>query len=100
MTEPASPSRQIYLSETSDWGLFNRIASELRLALDGTWSVQADGLDQRYWDLEVEGQVITLHLEHYLGIMLLVEGADPDWVASERFQALVHRLRRLESEGG
>ncbi|MHC8338647.1 hypothetical protein [Pseudomonas sp. HLT2-19-2] len=55
--------------------------------------VVADGLDQRYWDLEVEGQVITLHLEHCLGIMLLVEDAGPDWVASKRFQVVVRRLQ-------
>ena len=90
MTKPAPT---IYLSDTSDRALFDRIADELRQALDGTWVVQASGLDQRYWDLEAEGQVITLHLEHYLGIMLLVDDADPDWVASERFQALVQRLQ-------
>jgi hypothetical protein len=93
MTEPAST---IYLSDTSDRALFDRIADELRQALDGTWVVQASGLDQRYWDLEAEGQVITLHLEHYLGIMLLVDDADPDWVASARFQALVQQLQAVE----
>ncbi|MEE4921564.1 hypothetical protein V2K23_19305 [Pseudomonas alliivorans] len=37
-------------------------------------------MDQRYWDLAVQGGVMTLHLEHYLGIMLLVENepANPD----------------------
>ena len=93
MTEPAPT---IYLSDTSDRALFDRIANELRQALDGTWVVQASGLDQRYWDLKAEGQVVTLHLEHYLGIMLLVDDADPDWVASARFQALVQRLQAVE----
>ncbi|HJR33177.1 MAG TPA: DUF3630 family protein [Pseudomonas sp.] len=94
MTDPSPPPpREIYLSETSDRELFNRLASELAQGLGGTWTAQINGLDQRYWDLAVEGQTITLHLEHYLGIMLLVEDADPDWIASERFQAVVRRLQ-------
>jgi hypothetical protein len=86
---------EIYLSENADWDLFNRIASEMKQTLGGTWGVQADGLDQRYWDLEVEGQTITLHLEHYSGIMLLVKSADPEWLASERFQSAVKRLQKV-----
>ncbi|MGY3302861.1 hypothetical protein ACVK1X_002149 [Pseudomonas sp. PvR086] len=94
MTDPSPPPpREIYLSQTSDRDLFNRIASELARGLGGTWTAQINGLDQRYWDLAVEGQTITLHLEHYLGITLLVEDADPDWIASERFQAVVRRLQ-------
>jgi len=83
----------IHLSDSSDRELFTRIAEELQQTLNGTWTTQASGLDQYYWDLAVDGQVITLHLEHYLGIMLLVEDADPQWVASERFQTVVRRLQ-------
>ncbi|MCX4220515.1 MULTISPECIES: DUF3630 family protein [Pseudomonas] len=83
----------IHLSGSSDTESFKRIADELQQTLSGTWTTQASGLDQCYWDLAVDGQVITLHLEHYLGIMLLVEDADPQWVASERFQAVVRRLQ-------
>ncbi|MGP6425770.1 MULTISPECIES: DUF3630 family protein [Pseudomonas] len=83
----------IHLSDSSDRELFTRIADELQQTLSGTWTTQASGLDQYYWDLAVDGQVITLHLEHYLGIMLLVEDADPQWVASERFQTVVRRLQ-------
>lgn len=83
----------IHLSDSSDRELFTRIAEELQQTLNGTWTTQTSGLDQYYWDLAVDGQVITLHLEHYLGIMLLVEDADPQWVASERFQTVVRRLQ-------
>ena len=83
----------IHLSDSSDRELFTRITEELQQTLNGTWTTQASGLDQYYWDLAVDGQVITLHLEHYLGIMLLVEDADPQWVASERFQTVVRRLQ-------
>ncbi|AXJ05751.1 hypothetical protein CFN16_16965 [Pseudomonas fluorescens] len=84
----------IHLSDSSDGELFKRIADELQQTLNGTWTTQACGLDQYYRDLAVDGQVITLHLEHYLGIMLLVEDADSQWVASERFQAVVRRLQK------
>lgn len=83
----------IHLSGSSDTESFKRIADELQQTLNGTWTTQASGLDQYYWDLAVDGQVITLHLEHHLGIMLLVEDADPQWVESERFQAVVRRLQ-------
>lgn len=35
-------------------------------------------LDQFYIDYNFEGKIITLHLEHYLGIFLLSEKADTD----------------------
>ncbi|WP_206072644.1 hypothetical protein [Pseudomonas viridiflava] len=64
---------ELHISNVSDWALFNAIALRLEQELNGEWLTKADGLDQRYWDLSVDGGVITLHLEHYLGIMLLVE---------------------------
>ncbi|WP_122863702.1 DUF3630 family protein, partial [Pseudomonas viridiflava] len=64
---------ELHISNVSDWALFNAIALRLVQELNGEWLTKADGLDQRYWDLSVGGGVITLHLEHYLGIMLLVE---------------------------
>ncbi|MEE5103044.1 DUF3630 family protein [Pseudomonas alliivorans] len=71
---------ELHISDVSDWALFNAIAATLEQGLGGEWLLKADGLDQRYWDLAVEGGVMTLHLEHYLGIMLLVENepANPD----------------------
>ncbi|MEE4915475.1 hypothetical protein V2K41_14440 [Pseudomonas alliivorans] len=71
---------ELHISDASDWALFNAIVATLEQGLGGEWLVKADGLDQRYWDLAVQGGVMTLHLEHYLGIMLLVENepANPD----------------------
>jgi hypothetical protein len=69
--------RQIEVSTSSDWALFDAIAAELRLALGGRWSARLDGLDQRYWDLKRRSGKITLHLEHYLGISIYpAEGSD------------------------
>ena len=62
--------RQIEVSSTSDWNLFDLCAKLLAKGLEGQWREQLDGLDQRYWDLEVHSGKITLHLEHYLGITI------------------------------
>lgn len=58
------------LSEYSDWELFNRIADLIAKEFKGNWIEKADGIDQRYWDIEIENVVLTLHLEHYSGISL------------------------------
>nr|WP_024685917.1 hypothetical protein [Pseudomonas asturiensis] len=64
---------ELHICDVSDWALFNAIAATLEQELGGEWLLKADGLDQRYWDLAVDGGVVTLHLEHYLGIILVVE---------------------------
>lgn len=67
----------IEISENSDWQLFESVAQVLEQGLGGCWKEKIDGLDQRYWDLEVEEQILTLHLEHHLGISVFVpDGAD------------------------
>src|SRR5215467_11397217 len=66
--------RQIEVSDRSDWALFDRIAERLQAGLGGEWIERIDGLDQRYWDFEVAGGKVTLHLEHYLGIRIYPSG--------------------------
>ncbi len=66
---------QILVSENSDWNLFELVASLLEKGLSGEWVEKADGFDQRYWDLKVGSEVITLHLEHYLGITVFTENS-------------------------
>jgi predicted RNA-binding protein len=51
-------------------------------------------LDQRYWDLECDDGVITLHLEHYLGISVFDDSrataaAEPSRLLTRAFEALV-----------
>jgi len=61
---------EINISDNADWDLFNQVASVLHNEFGGQWSAQADGTDQRYWDLAVDSALVTLHLEHYTGIVL------------------------------
>ncbi|WDY55844.1 DUF3630 family protein [Pseudomonas sp. PSKL.D1] len=86
----------IEISENADWKLFEDVAQVLAQGLGGCWAEKIDGLDQRYWDLLVDEQVLTLHLEHYLGISVVVpDGAD---VIAQRVRALL-RLDQQRFQG-
>jgi len=61
---------EVLISEAPDWRLFNNVATLIIKKFQGRLVEKLDGLDQRYWDIEVEGEILTLHSEHYLGITL------------------------------
>ena len=61
------------LSEDSDGFVFQTIAKELEDAFHIKWKTQATGLDQRYWDFEMNNIILTLHLEHYIGICVFAD---------------------------
>ena len=82
----------IELRLSDDPDQFASLAEAIRKKLAGRWTQQTDGLDQSYWDLDVEGKKITVHREHYLGVIVF---CDDD--ASGRL--LLERLQRdLETE--
>lgn len=64
---------EIFISDHSDWRLFEEVGAAIQSEFDGEWLARADGLDQRYWDIRIGDSVLTLHLEHYSGIMLFPE---------------------------
>ena len=68
----------VELFKDSDWPVFEAIGKELSEKFKVEWKVQLDGFDQRYWDFEYSGIVLTLHLEHYLGISIYIEKAKTD----------------------
>ena len=68
----------IEVSEKADWKLFEDVARVLEHGLGGRWKEKLDGLDQRYWDLLVEEHTLTLHLERYVGISVLVPDSADD----------------------
>ena len=88
-----SHRRQIRVSGDSDWGLFDKVARILKRNLKGRWKQKADGLDQRYWDFESGNGRITLHLEHYLGIIVyptdgFVDDVDSNEILEAAFDVL------------
>lgn len=80
----------IEVSEKADWKLFDNVAQVLEHGLGGRWKEKLDGLDQRYWDLLVDEHTLTLHLEHYVGISIVVPDSADD--IAQRVCALLNQL--------
>ena len=76
---------ELRLSENPDD--FRRIAEIVHRTLNGKWKQQLNGLDQSYWDLEVDGKILTVHREHYLGVSVFCDGDE----------AKVQLLKKLKS---
>lgn len=61
---------EIALLDKSDWKLFEQIFQKIRENFDIKLINKIDGIDERYWDFEINGGLICLHLQHYLGISI------------------------------
>ena len=61
---------ELAVSEEADWLLFNGIADAILNKFKGKLVERVDGFDERYWDIEIRKRIVTLHLQHYLGIIL------------------------------
>ncbi len=49
---------------------FADFAQALVREREGQIADRLDGLDESYWDVVLDGQVLTLHRQHYLGVFL------------------------------
>jgi len=65
---------------------FKRLAEEVRKELGGRWIERIDDIDQSYWDLDVAGQKITVHREHYLGVSVFCSDESAKRSLLERLQ--------------
>lgn len=83
---------ELQISEDSDRKLFDEIAHVLQRQFRGSWSEKVDGPDQRYWDLKIGNVTLTLHLEHYLGIMLFSSSEESDKGASDVLLEQTHEF--------
>jgi|SRR5918992_1324398 hypothetical protein len=68
------------ISESTDWRLFNKVAKLIVKKFNGRLVEKLDGLEQRYWDIEIEGEILTLHSEHYIGISLFPQNKEANEV--------------------
>jgi hypothetical protein len=78
---------ELRLSDDSEQ--FIRLAEEVRKKLSGQWIEKVDGLDQSYWDLDVQGEKITVHREHYLGVSVFSDDQPAKRSVLERLQSLL-----------
>lgn len=63
----------IDLTNSSDWLLFDKIVLFLSERYQAKVVGRFDGVDERYWDVIIDNKKICLHLQHYLGISLIIE---------------------------
>jgi hypothetical protein len=75
---------ELHLSDNPDQ--FSNIAEIVRVILAGRWTEQIDGLDQSYWDLKVQGTLVTVHREHYLGVSVFCADGMPQRLLLEHLQ--------------
>lgn len=67
---------------------FKLLAEGVRKTLGGRWIEKLDGLDQSYWDLEVQGEKVTVHREHSLGVSVFCDDQPAKIRILERLQSL------------
>lgn len=82
-----TPSGKIELRVSEDPENFKQLAEVVRTKLRGRWTEQLDYFDQSYWDLDVQGNRITVHREHYLGVSVFCEDVAP-------LRSLLEQLQR------
>ena len=63
----------IDLSNVDHDNLFQKYAKILETEFNGKIIEKLDGLDQRYWDFDIEGNVVVIHSDSMVGISIHVE---------------------------
>jgi hypothetical protein len=77
----------IHMSDDPDD--FGRIGWQAFRLLGGELGEPAHGLDQSYWDLTLDGGVITIHREHYSGVIVFCENDPASIALFERYRSVV-----------
>lgn len=67
---------EVAISNDADWMLFNGVADAILTKFKAKVVQALDGLEERYWDIEIGGSIVTLHLQQYLGISLFSENKE------------------------
>lgn len=84
--DSSSPSPQLELPLSDDHETFSEWAQKIADLLGGSWERKVEGLDQAYWNLSVDDVTLTIHREHYLGVVVIC----PDTAEGE---ALIERIK-------
>jgi hypothetical protein len=88
---------ELEISDRPDRARFERIAALLAFELDGRIVERLDSFDCRYWDIEVGGTIVTLHLHDMVGICLFAAAPEGDALIPQA-AALIERSPTEESE--
>lgn len=84
---------KLIIADEADWTEFEHLAGAILARFDARIVEQLDGSDERYWDIEVADQRVTLHLQHYLGISLLAPSAKDESLVRSIGQFLEAKTR-------
>jgi hypothetical protein len=55
---------------------FVEVAQKIQVVTNGLFGEKADGLDQSYWDIVINGSLYTIHRDHYLGVSIFSGATD------------------------
>ena len=61
---------ELELSTEANWHKFEQIAKRICIGFHGKIVEKVDGIDEIYWDIKIDEALVTLHLQHYLGILV------------------------------
>jgi hypothetical protein len=100
--------RELIVTDDPSRELFPLVADAIVRKFHGKIVTRLNGLDQIYWDIEIDDKIIILFLEHYMGISLYSDDAEADELLARvgkyletyepnRFSKLIYSLRELLS---
>jgi hypothetical protein len=78
MREYRDASGRLSIDLTADGQMFQIFASRIEGRCGGRRVQQLDGLDQSYWDYDVEGTTVVIHSDTFAGISLHVADGSRD----------------------
>jgi len=83
---------EVTLSDDFDWLLFSGVADVILKKFKGQLIERLDGFDDRYWDIEIGGRIVTLHLNNYTGLSLFA----PDQETNDLVREIGSYLEGIE----
>ncbi|MBA4149614.1 MAG: hypothetical protein H0X66_16000 [Verrucomicrobia bacterium] len=81
---------EVKVADSSDWRLFDQIDKAFAKAFKTKSLAVCDGLDEAYYDHDVDGTVVTVHLQHYLGVRIFLRYPDR---ATEKDLTVLRKIR-------
>jgi hypothetical protein len=86
------------VTDEPDSQVFEYLAAALMQDLQGKFTEKLTGIDEAYWDLQVEDDTIVLQLQHYLGIMIHPAGLSKATDGERRLLVRAFEIIAKESE--
>jgi hypothetical protein len=90
MREYRDASNRLSVDLSDDQDDFGAIAENM-ISLHGKPVDKASGLDQRYWDFDVNGVTVVLHCDVFAGVSIHVEDGTHDGLLREIVGKLMNR---------